>query len=102
MSPAILSIDSANERFLAAKPCTKCYRSSHTQRSSRARRATARLGGLHGRTGDRSVGAEDATVAGLWPQHRVATRALMEVDAGIGWHGLDLPISAVRAGQFTR
>jgi hypothetical protein len=57
---------------------------------------------LHGRAGDRAIRAEDATVAGLWAQQRVAACALMEVDAGIGWHGFDLPMSALWAGQFAR
>lgn len=48
---------------------------------------------------DRTERAEDAAIAGLWAKQRVATGALVEVEASVGRHRLDRRESAVRAGD---
>jgi len=54
---------------------------------------------LHGRTLNRPVRAENATIARLWPKARMTTRALMEEEAGVGGHDLDRRKTASRAGE---
>src|SRR5579859_4153696 len=46
--------------------------------------------------------AEDAAVARLRLQQRAAARAVVEVDAGVGGHGLGSLMAAARAGQHGR
>src|SRR6266496_3456676 len=54
------------------------------------------------RASARPMGAEDAAVARFRSENRSACRALVEVQAGVGWHGLRLLVAAVRAGQGCR
>lgn len=53
---------------------------------------------LYRRTGDTAVGAVDATIPCLWLEQRAAAFAVVKPLAGIGRHGLDLLVTAVRAG----
>ena len=64
------------------------------------RRATARLRRLYWRAGNRAVGAEDATIARLGPQHGPATCARVKADACIGRHRFALPMPAGWTSQF--
>lgn len=54
---------------------------------------------MHGWAADRTERAEDAAIPGLWPKERVATSALVEVEASVGRHGFERRESALRAGQ---
>lgn len=54
---------------------------------------------LDGRAGDRTVGTKDAAVALGGLQHHTAPLAVIEIPAGVGRHGLDLPVSALGAGN---
>ena len=54
---------------------------------------------LHRRAFDRAVRAENAAVAGLRSQHRLAVLALVEELAGVRWHNLALGVAALRACQ---
>ena len=50
-------------------------------------------------TWQRAVGAEDAAIAALGPQHLAAAFARVEPDAGVGWHRFAGLMAAMRAGQ---
>jgi|SRR4029078_768976 len=60
---------------------------------------TAAAGQLNGRARDRTVGAEDAAVAGLWPKQRVAGGTFVEIEARVGRHDLELRKAAMRTGE---
>ena len=62
--------------------------------------AAAGLFHLHRRAGDRAIRAEDAAIAGLWPQQAAATLAGVEEQAGIRRHVFDLAVTAVGAGDL--
>lgn len=55
--------------------------------------------GLDRRTRHGSKGAEHAAVPRLRPQPYLAARALIEEQAGVGWHRFGLGRAAMRAGQ---
>src|SRR3546814_17133945 len=54
---------------------------------------------LDRRTGDIAIGAEDAAVALLGPQHDSAMRTVVEVLARIGGHGFGRGLAAAWKGQ---
>lgn len=65
-------------------------------------RTTARLGGLHRRTGNGTVRAEHATVACQGTQQRAAARTLVKVDASIRRHCFNRQVAAPGTGQLAR
>src|SRR5439155_17362358 len=54
---------------------------------------------LNGRAGHRSVRAEDAAVARLGLEQRLAGDTLVEILASVGGHGFELGDAAGRTGQ---
>ena len=61
---------------------------------------TTFLVSLVGRALDRSIGAEDAAVAGFWFEPCLAPRAIVEMDAGIGRHRFIDAEAAIRFLQL--
>jgi len=54
---------------------------------------------LYRRTRDIRVGTEDAAVAVSWLQHPTAAQAVVEIQAGVGRHGLGRLMAAMRTDQ---
>jgi len=57
---------------------------------------------LSGWASTRPIRTEDAAVSRLRPKNCSARRALIEMHAGVGWHGFSLLVAAVRTGQGGR
>ena len=64
--------------------------------------ASSRPLSLPRRASARAVRAEDAAIPRFGPEDRAAPRALVEVHASVGWHGLRLLVAAVRTRQRGR
>lgn len=54
---------------------------------------------LYRRTGDIRAGTEDAAVAVFGVQHPIAAQAVVEIQAGVGRHGLGRLMAAMRTDQ---
>lgn len=52
---------------------------------------------LYWRTGDCSIGAENAAIARFWLKQRIATLAIIKPLASVGRHGFDLHVATFRA-----
>ena len=65
--------------------------------SSGARATTKLL--LDGRALNRTERAKDAAMAWVGPKNSMTAGALVEIETGIGWHGLRRRVAALRTGE---